>query len=233
MNKIIEQSLAREIIRLSEESGHNLYCFYELNKKEEIVQTEAYSVIAAIKEILEQGVSISTIVEFKTKRGNQVDSLIKAVFDNTTDNKILGLFFNKMTEENLKELTIKDIGSIYNNCPDRDYFLTKIFSLGFDFKQGQFDEVERAMELDFSFFEACLKYKKDFSFAFKYEDGMTLDLLVTEEAKYLKENKIHSDNKIDGFIDFLKKAKDMELLKDSLTNQLSNSNKENKVIKKL
>jgi len=79
-----------------------------------------------------------------------------------------------------------------------------MFELGFDFKQGNFDEESKATSGDLDFFECCICFKEDFDFSFKYSDW-TLNECIKDEINYRRKNnqlsKISGLELLDNFIE--------------------------------
>lgn len=216
MNPIIENALAQQVIALAEKGGkYKDNVLYSLSKQV-IVEDSAHSNQEAIKKIMEEGISPILIVNYKDK----VCPLIEHVFSSSNDKTITEFFCSLLTPNHIKELPISSIQNLYylNNEPD---FVEQLFKLGFDFKQGQFEEVDKALYGDLSFFEICMTYKKDFKFSHKYDDNLTLDQLLEEDIHYLKKQNPNEDiEKRESLLLFLKKARSIEELKDNLNNTL-------------
>ncbi len=218
MNKIINQSIAQEIFRTV--SSYSSFYLYEKKENKLIVANEVDSIVA-IKEMLDYGISVCSLIEEKAGDPDTAKPLINAVFHETLNYDVKKLFLNRLTKEDYKTLSLKELNSLYENYDNKEELLDKYFSFGFDFKQGSFDEVDKALSGDFVFFEYCLKYKKDFSFSFPYEESLTLDEIIKEEIEYLKEKQKPS-NKLEGVLTFFKKAKETQLLEKNLQYSLNN-----------
>lgn len=216
MNKLIELALAREVIYMSQKSGKwKDNVIYSLNNGEP-KEEAAYSGLEMIETIMKEGVSPIVVVEYQDK----AKTLLEHVVENASDNKTINYFIDLMKSEHLSQLNIDTINRIYNFEQDSTT-LEKFFKLGFDFKQGTFEELDKALSGDISFFELCMNYKSDFKFSFKYSDGMTLDQLLEEDIEYLKKNGNRDDiSKQENLLCFLKKAREVEELKDGLETSL-------------
>ncbi len=223
MNKIISQSIAQEIFRIV--SSYSSFYLYE-KKENKLIATKEIDSIEAIKEMLDYGISVCSLIEEKIGDPDTAKPLINAVFNETLNNDIKNLFLNRLTKQDYSTLSLKELNNLYENYEDKEKLLDKYFSFGFDFKQGYFDEVEKALSGDFVFFEYCLKYKKDFCFSFQYEDSMTLDEIIKEEIGYLKE-KQKPYNKLEGVLTFFKKARETQMLEQNLQNSLNNKKEDN------
>jgi hypothetical protein len=223
MNKIINQSIAQEIFRTV--SSYSSFYLYEKKENKLIVAKEVDSIVA-IKEMLDYGISVCSIIEEKQGEPDTAKPLINAVFSETLNDSLKNLFLNRLTQEDYFNLSLKELNNLYENYENKEEILDKYFSFGFDFKQGYFDEVDKALSGDFVFFEYCLKYKKDFDFSFKYEDSLTLDEIIKEEIDYLKEKQKPS-NKLEGVLTFFKKAKETQILEKNLQSTLNVKKEDN------
>ncbi len=216
MNPIIESALAQQVIALAEKGGkYKDNVLYSLSDKE-FIENSAYSNQEAIQIIMQEGISPILIINYKDK----ICPLIEHVFSSSNDKAITDFFCSLLTPNHIKELPISSIQNLYylNDEPD---FVEKLFKLGFDFKQGSFEEVDKALYGDLNFFEACMAYKKDFKFSHKYDDNLTLDELLKEDIHYLKTQHPNTDiDKRESLLLFLKKARSIEELKDNLNNNL-------------
>lgn len=224
MNKIIEQSLAKEVLALSNKRAKDDYILYSKNDVDNTVQTSKISNKEAISKILNFGISLSMPVEIEHRGDIKIKPLITLVMDNILDGEIIDLFLSKIDSKTVREMSVGEINDLYQAVEDehKESLLDRLFNNGFDFKQGSFDETDKAINLDFVFFEYCLKYKKDFDFSYKYEEELTLDEIVEEEKEYFKEKKIakYSSNRADSFVEFLKKVKESQNLKRDLKQHL-------------
>ncbi len=222
MNKIINKSIAQEILRTVASYGS----FYLYEKKENnLIKTKEIESMEAIKEMLNYGISLCSLIEERAGDPDTAKPLINAVFNETLNEDIKKLFLNKLTKEDYLTLSLKEINNLYENYEDKEEILDKFFSLGFNFKQGSFDEESKALSCDFVFFEYCLKYKKDFDFSFEYEEDLTLDEFLEEELEYKKENRQPTNN-LEGFISFYKKAKETQVLEKNLQSVLQEKKNE-------
>ncbi len=218
MNKIINKAIAQEIFRTV--SSYGSVFLYE-KKENNLISTKEIDAIDAIKEMLNYGISVCSIIEEKQGEPDTAKPLINAVFNETLNNSIKILFLNRLTQKDYSNLSLKELNNLYENYENKEELLDKYFSFGFDFKQGSFDEVDKALSGDFVFFEYCLKYKKDFDFSFKYEDSLTLDEIIKEEIDYLLEKQKPS-NKLEGVLTFFKKARETQVLEKNLQSTLIN-----------
>lgn len=228
MNKIIEQALIKELVSLSNNRAKDDYFIYSKNEEDNSIVTSKISTKEAVSKILNSGISISTPLEVKYGHTERIKPIIGIVLENSLDQEIIEMFISKIDANEIKKLTTEELDDVYQAVSEenRPLLLEQLFKNGFDFLQGNFNETDKALDIDFSFFEACLKYKKDFSFSYKYEEELTLDQIIESEKEYFKKKNIakYSSNKVDGFIEFLKKAKDSQTLKNELTENL-NENK--------
>ena len=223
MNKIINKAVAQEIFRTV--SSYGSVFLYE-KKENNLISTKEINAIDAIKEMLDYGISVCSIIEEKQGEPDTAKPLINAVFNETLNNSLKNLFLNRLTQEDYFNLSLKELNNLYENYENKEEILDKYFSFGFDFKQGSFDEVDKALSGDFVFFEYCLKYKKDFDFSFQYEDSLTLDEIIKEEIDYLKEKQKPS-NKLEGVLTFFKKAKETQILEKNLQSTLNVKKEDN------
>ncbi len=229
MNKRIQHLLALNVIELSK-GTHNEHVVHNIEKGK-ITEEEAVSHIQMIKDIIDSGVSIITPVEYKDK----VSILMNHVFFNDNSKNIVEFFTSKLTKEDVSNLTSDMVRDIYESSDNNIKLLDKFFQLGFYFKQGEFNEIDKAISGDIEFFELCMQVKTDFKFSYKYEDDLSLDQILSEDIEYVK-NSNYQDNKLqkrESLLSFLKKAREVEELKDNLENQLPNSQQSNFPNKKI
>lgn len=220
MNKLIELALAKEIIELSSKNTTSKEYVIRHMDKGNVIEDDAVTGISMIKELLGAGVSPIVVIEYKDK----IASLLEHVAENAYDQSTTLFIINQLTSQDFKNLNLKQIESIYSSSDNNPEIIEKFFNLGFDFKQGEFNEVDKALNFDLSFFEVCLQFKPDFKFNFKY-DNLFLDEHLVEDMEYMKNNNSSfytqsSIKKQEGLLAFLVKARETEALKDKLTSEL-------------
>lgn len=227
MNKIINKAIAQEIFRTV--ASYGSFYLYE-KKSNNLIYSKEVDSMEAIKEMLNYNISVCSIIEEKNGDPDTAKPLINAIFNETLNTEIKKLFLDKLTKEEYETLSLKEINNLYENYENKEEILDKFFSLGFDFRQGSFDEESKGLSCDFVFFEYCLKYKKDFDFSFKYDDDLTLDEILEEELEY-KRGMSQPTNRLEGFIAFYKKAKETQTLEKNLQSILLNKKDEGSLIK--
>lgn len=227
MNKIINKAIAQEIFRTV--ASYGSFYLYE-KKSNNLIYSKEVDSIDAIKEMLDYGVSVCSIIEERTGDPDTAKPLINAIFNETLNKDVKKLFLDRLNKEEYSTLSLKEINNLYENYENKEEILDKFFSLGFNFKQGSFDEEGKGLACDFVFFEYCLKYKKDFDFSFKYDVNLTLDEILEEELQYKKENSQPTKN-LEGFISFYKKAKESQMLEKNLQSSLQSKKSEGLMIK--
>jgi hypothetical protein len=224
MNKLIELSLAKEIIELSSKNTTSKEYVIRHIEKGNIIEDDAVSGLSIIKELMGAGVSPIVPIEYKDK----IASLLEHVADNAYDQSVTLYIIDNLTKDDFNKLSPSTIENIYSATDSNCEILEKFFNLGFDFKQGEFNEVDKALNSDIGFFELCLRFKTNFKFNHKYDD-LFLDEHITEDLEYMKKNNssYFSANTLksqEGLILFLKKARETEELKDNLSTELKHNN---------
>ncbi|NCQ52292.1 hypothetical protein GW796_10505 [archaeon] len=215
MNKIIEYALAKQVIEFSSKNIiQNDYILTECQNNK-FIDVSAFSGLAAIKEIMNIGISPIMTINYIGKDA----FLINHVFERAKDvDSIVPYFLSLLTKDDVKSISTKMADNLYEQTNQNPLVMERLFNLGFDFEQGTLNEIDKALNCDLAFFELCLTFKPDFKFNFKYnelyldehlmEDTNSLKNLGKDYATYISKNEI--------LIDFLKKARDRELLKDAL-----------------
>lgn len=229
MNKLIILALSQQIINYtkSKDKTYILSTFFE----KKIIEEELVYKRSIIQEILDLGISPLTVVEDNGKNA----LLLEHVAEYDFSLEILNLLINKLTKEEVKQLTPKIINNIYEKTDYNIKILEFFFENGFDFQQGEFNEVDKVLNTDIGFFELCLKYKKDFSFLYLYEDNYSLDQILAEDIKDIKKTQ-QSHNPIylqqnkdrESLLFFLNQVKKIEQLKNDLSDNLLGKEQESK-----
>lgn len=226
MNKAIEVIVAQGILKVlgSEEVIYSL-------KNGKVVEEELIDNFKLLTEAIDNGLSLILPVRHKDTISSFLDHLLYE--DNSK--KMIDYICSKLTKEDVSNLSVEMVNDIYKSSDNNIELLEKFFLLGFDFKQGQFDEYNKVVSADIGFFELCIQIKPDFKFSFKYEDNLTLDELLLEEISYCKDANQHPDtikNK-ESLYTFLKKIRQAEELRDDLNNNLSNNHNPSNPTKKI
>jgi len=227
MNRLIEFSLAQQVIQIASQSTTiKNYSIYDVEDKK-ILKRDTFTGFDIIKEIMESGLSPVAVVEYKEK----VATVIEHIFENAYDSEVKNYFISVLTKNDVSKLTQKAVQNLYDYSNNDIGLLETLFKLGFDFKQGSFNEVEKALDGDLSFFEFCLTNKPDFKFSFLYKGGlnnerMFLDEILKEDIDYCKNNNIAINNylskKRENLFVFLKKTRESEELRNKLQTELVN-----------
>jgi hypothetical protein len=229
MDKQLQHLLALNVIELSN-GKHNDQVIYDI-KNGKFTDEEAVSNFDMIKKIIDSGVSVITPIDYKDK----LSTLMDHVLFNDNSNEMVEYFASKLTKEDISKLSTDMMRDIYEASSNNSSLLERFFKLDFDFQQGKFNEVDRAMSGNIEFFELCMQMKPDFKFSFKYEDGLTLDEILFEDIESCKNSNYQDPSlkKRECLLLFLKKARESEELKDNLESQLPNSTKNNYQPKKI
>lgn len=231
MNNIMKTILAKQVIEVSATSiTFSDYILHEL-KSGKIIESESFTGLQVMKEIIEGGLPLILPVEYK----NKIATLMEHVLSNVNSDEVIDYFISKLTKEDVSNLTQEMIRDIYEASSHSNSLLDKFFNLDFNFKQGEFNELDRAMSGDIEFFELCIQAKTDFKFTFKYDEGLTLDQYLAEDIEACKKS-TYKDPVIkerESLHLFLKKAREIEELKDNLDKNLNNKISASSLMKKI
>lgn len=226
MKVIIAQGILQTLASGNEEIVYKL-------KNGEIIEEELIDNFKLVKEAVDNGLSLTLPVRHRSTISSFIDHLL---FEEHS-NQMIDYICSKLTTEDVSNLSAEMVDHIYSSSNNNIDLLEKFFSLGFDFKQGQFDEYGKIVSSDIRFFELCLQMKSDFKFSFKYPsyENLTLDELLLEEIEYSKKANQHPDNikNKESLYTFLKKARESEEWRDDLNNNLFNNNNSSNTIKKI
>ncbi len=217
----MELVLAKEVAEIAEKSGKDKeYVVYDLSNKS-ISEEGAYSGIEIIREIMSQGLSPLVVINYN----NKIGTLFEHICKNSKNESTIDYFLSLIKREDVEKLSSVMVDKIFELSEDysNSKLMESFFKLGFNFQQGKFNEIDKALSGNINFFEICMDYKKDFKFSFKYpqEDNKCLDEILAEDIDYCKKNGISDLSGLrDGLLVFLIKARQKEELKDSLQNNL-------------
>lgn len=206
MNKNLQTLLALQLISMSEDITTHTYNSH--NKVEEI---ERISVLNLLKEAINNGLDIMLPLDendikekYQSGRDGKITFIEKMIANNDSEKEIVEYLINLLKEEDLKKVDMKFFQNIYNVTSENGISFRRMFELGFDFKQGNFDEESKATSGDLDFFECCICFKEDFDFSFKYSDW-TLNECIKDEINYRRKNnqlsKISGLELLDNFIE--------------------------------
>lgn len=189
MNKNLQTLLALQLISMNQEITTHTY-----DSKNKIEEIERVSVLDLLKEAVNNGLELMLPLDeediknnYPSGRDGKITFIEKMMSQNESEKEIIDYLFNLLTEEDLKKADMKFFQNIYAVTSENGISFRKMFELGFNFEQGNFDEETKANSGDIDFFECCICFKDDFDFNFKYSDW-TLKECVQEEMEYRKKN---------------------------------------------
>lgn len=206
MNKNLQTLLALQLISMSEDITTHTY-----NSQNKVEEIERISVLNLLKEAINNGLDIMLPLDendikekHQSGRDGKITFIEKMIANNDSEKEIVEYLINLLKEEDLKKVDMNFFQNIYNVTSENGISFRRMFELGFDFKQGNFDEESKATSGDLDFFECCICFKEDFDFSFKYSDW-TLNECIKDEINYRRKNnqlsKISGLQLLDNFIE--------------------------------
>jgi len=206
MNKNLQTLLALQLISMSEDITTHTY-----NSQNKVEEIERISVLNLLKEAINNGLDIMLPLDendikekHQSGRDGKITFIEKMIANNDSEKEIVEYLINLLKEEDLKKVDMNFFQNIYNVTSENGISFRRMFELGFDFKQGNFDEESKATSGDLDFFECCICFKEDFDFSFKYSDW-TLNECIKDEINYRRKNnqlsKISGLELLDNFIE--------------------------------
>ena len=207
MKKEIQTLLAMQLISLND---NVTICDYY---KSEIIEDKSLDILTALKESINSGLNImlpldeeqvspNTSQTYFYGHNGKITFVEKMMQSNDSNKKIIEFLYNEIKEEDLKIAHPKFVKNIYEVLVNNGISMKKMFKLGFDFKQGEFDEDSKATSGDLDFFECCLCNKPDFDFTFNYSDYTLKEHIEEQKEYYIKNNRNVRDlENLENFID--------------------------------
>lgn len=206
MNKNLQTLLALQLISMSEDITTHTY-----NSQNKVEEIERISVLNLLKEAINNGLDIMLPLDendikekHQSGRDGKITFIEKMIANNDSEKEIVEYLINLLKKEDLKKVDMNFFQNIYNVTSENGISFRRMFELGFDFKQGNFDEEFKATSGDLDFFECCICFKEDFDFSFKYSDW-TLNECIKDEINYRRKNnqlsKISGLELLDNFIE--------------------------------
>lgn len=210
MNKEIQTLIAMQLIQQKDD-----ITLYEYTFNNKIVEDKSLNILESLKLAIKEGLNIMLPLNEEQVSPNTSSSysigsngiitFIEKMVSNHDTKEIINFLYEQLTENDLKKAHPKFMKNMYSCFSDNGISMKRMFELGFDFKQGDFDEEMKASSGDLDFFECCLCYKQDFDFEYKYNSDFTLREAVEEEINYKKENS-RTVNKEENLLNFIDKA---------------------------
>ena len=229
MNKNLQTLLALQLVSMSEAITTHTY-----NEKNKIEEIERVSILELLKEAVNNGLELMLPLDqedikdnYTSGRDGKITFIEKMMSQNESEKEIVEFLFNSLTEEDLKKSDMKFFQNIYSVTSENGISFRKMFELGFNFEQGNFDEETKANAGDLDFFECCLCFKEEFNFSFKYADW-TLKECIEDEMEYRKKNnQLNQLEKLEALSNFIEKA----ALKQNFEEKFEDKNKKEVKIK--
>lgn len=227
MKKEIQTLVALQLISLKDSVTIHDY------RNNQMIEEKSMSIIDSLKIAIKEGLDIMLpLDEDQINTGNHFSigtnrkiTFIEKMMENQDHVKgVINFLYDNITKQDLEKAHPNFTSNIYASLNNSGISMKKMFELGFDFKQGNFDEESKASSGDLDFFECCLYYKKDFDFSYQYGGDFTLKEAVEDSIKYKNENRMNA-SKEENLLNFIEKA----IMKQKLeSKQFESSHKETK-----
>jgi len=230
MEQDMQFVLAKGIINSYIEKNETIY---EL-KRGKIVEKGLVNTFNLLENLLKN--KLSLLISFEIKEyASEPYTFMEHLIRLDGSPKLIQLICSNLTKEDVSQLNSEIVNRCYSHSENSIPLLEKLFQLGFDFEQGKFDEVNKAIQGDIEFFELCHQIKPNFKFGFKYDENATLDEILKDEVEYEKSNHGYPEiiKKKESLCAFLKKAREVEELKENLNQNLTTNSSTSPTIKKV
>lgn len=208
MNKEIQTLVALQLISKDEDVTTHEYI------KNKIVETKVFNKLELLKIAIKEGLDImipldeeqlGSNISYSMGTDGKITFVEKMMDSHGNIKNLVDFLADSIKKEDLKKAHPKFMSNIYNVFQDNGISMKKMFELGFEFKQGSFDEENKAASGDLDFFECCCFYQKDFDFKYKYSGDYTLKDSIEDSIKYKKENNLNT-SKEENLLNFIEKV---------------------------